>query len=324
MEIKQPHQRTEQTLLPQPTARRIGIDLGGTKIEGLALDSTGAELARLRIPTPQHDYAATVRAIAELVQQLELRAGFPSDGAPATVGVGIPGTIVRATGLVKNANSTWLIGQPLERDLSHALARPVLCANDANCLAVSEATDGAAAGAELVFAVILGTGCGGGIAVNGQVRVGPNGLSGEWGHNPLPWPTADELPGPPCYCGQRGCIETWISGTGLASDHRRVTGHPLTGPQIVAAAAAGDAAAEASLVRLEDRIGRALAGVINLLDPDVIVLGGGLSKLDRLYAHLPALIARHLFGGGALATPVLRAKHGDASGVRGAAWLWPA
>jgi fructokinase len=324
MEIKQPHQRTEQTLLPQPTARRIGIDLGGTKIEGLALDSTGAELARLRIPTPQHDYAATVRAIAELVQQLELRAGLPSDGAPATVGVGIPGTIVRATGLVKNANSTWLIGQPLERDLSHALARPVLCANDANCLAVSEATDGAAAGAELVFAVILGTGCGGGIAVNGQVRVGPNGLSGEWGHNSLPWPTADELPGPPCYCGQRGCIETWISGTGLASDHRRVTGHPLTGPQIVAAAAAGDAAAEASLVRLEDRIGRALAGVINLLDPDVIVLGGGLSKLDRLYAHLPALIARHLFGGGALATPVLRAKHGDASGVRGAAWLWPA
>ncbi|MDR3745787.1 MAG: ROK family protein [Acidobacteriaceae bacterium] len=324
MEIKEPHERTEQMSPLQPTARRIGIDLGGTKIEGLALDSAGAELARLRIPTPQHDYAATVRSIVGLVQQLEQRAGLSSDGKPATVGVGIPGTIVRATGLVKNANSIWLIDQPLERDLSLALTRPVRCANDANCLAVSEATDGAAAGAELVFAVILGTGCGGGIAVNGQVRVGPNGVSGEWGHNPLPWATADELPGPPCYCGQRGCIESWISGTGLASDHRRVTGHTLTGPQIVAAAAAGDAAAEASLVRLEDRVGRALAGVVNLLDPDVIVLGGGLSKLDRLYAHLPALIARHLFGGGALATPVLRAKHGDASGVRGAAWLWPA
>ena len=302
---------------------RIGIDLGGTKIEGLALDQRGSEMARLRIATPQHDYAATVRAIAEVVQELERRVGGSAREA-ASVGVGIPGTVVRATGLVKNANSVWLNGQPLERDLSFALGRPVRCANDANCLAVSEATDGAAAGAGLVFAVILGTGCGGGIAVHGEVRVGPNGVSGEWGHNPLPWATADEFPGPLCFCGQRGCLETWISGTGLARDHERVTGNKLSGPEIVAAAAGGDAAAEASIVRLEDRAGRALASVVNLLDPDVIVIGGGLSRLDRLYAHLPALIARHLFGGGELATPVLKAKHGDASGVRGAAWLWPA
>jgi fructokinase len=300
---------------------RIGIDLGGTKIEGLALDSSGAELGRLRIQTPQHDYKATVRAIVEVVRELEVRCGKIE---PASVGVGIPGTIVRASGLVKNANSTWLIGQPLERDLCLALSRPVRCANDANCLAVSEATDGAAAGAGLVFAIILGTGCGGGISVNAQVHIGLNGVGGEWGHNPLPWACADELPGPLCYCGQRGCIETWISGTGLANDHARVTRESLPGPEIVAAAAAGDAMAEASLVRLEERIGRALASVVNLLDPDAIVIGGGLSRLDRLYANLPALIARHLFGGGALATPILQAKHGDASGVRGAAWLWPA
>jgi fructokinase len=223
---------------------------------------------------------------------------------------------------VKNANSTWLNGRPLERDLTAALSRPVRCANDANCLAVSEATDGAAAGAALVFAVILGTGCGGGIALNGRVHVGPNGVAGEWGHNPLPWATADELPGPHCFCGQRGCLETWISGTGLAADHRWVTGRALTGPEIVAAAEEGDAAACASLARLEERIGRALAMVVNMMDPDVIVIGGGLSQLDRLYTNLPALIEEHLFGGGML-TPVRKAKHGDASGVRGAAWLWP-
>jgi fructokinase len=235
--------------------------------------------------------------------------------------------VVQATGLVKNANSIWLNGHPLQRDLSLALGRPVRCANDANCLAVSEATDGAAAGAELVFAVILGTGCGGGIAVRNvagvQAHVGPNAVGGEWGHNPLPWATEAELPGRRCYCGQFGCLETWISGTGLANDHQRVTGQSLTGLEIAAAAARGDAAAEASLSRLESRIGRALASVVNLLDPDVIVIGGGLSKLDRLYTNLPALIAGHLFGGGALMTPVLKAKHGDASGVRGAAWLWP-
>jgi fructokinase len=310
---------------------RIGIDLGGTKIEGLALDAGGAELARLRIPTPKHDYAATVQAIAGMVGDLEgrvaLGVGAVSDEL-ASVGVGIPGTLVPATGLVKNANSTWIIGRPLERDLSAALGRPVRCANDANCLAVSEATDGAAAGAELAFAVILGTGCGGGIALRGQVHSGPNGVAGEWGHNPLPWASEEELPGPLCYCGQRGCLETWISGTGLEQDHARVNAgaglRRLSGPEVVAAAAAGDAAAEASLLRLEDRIGRALASAVNMMDPDVIVIGGGLSKLERLYANLPPLIERHLFGGGRLATPVLRAKHGDASGVRGAAWLWPA
>ena len=312
---------------------RIGIDLGGTKIEGLALDPSGVELARLRVATPQHDYAATVQAIVAVVRELEQRVqhsgihGMDS-GELASVGVGIPGTVVPATGLVKNANSTWIIGKPLEQDLGIALGRPVRCANDANCLAVSEATDGAAAGAELAFAVILGTGCGGGIALHGQVHVGPNGLSGEWGHNPLPWPSRDELPGPICYCGQRGCLETWISGTGLEQDHARMNPgaglRQLTGPEIVAAAEAGNQSAEASLIRLEDRIGRALASVVNMMDPDVIVLGGGLSKLDRLYANLPRLIERHLFGGGKLATPVLKAKHGDASGVRGAAWLWPA
>jgi fructokinase len=295
---------------------RIGIDLGGTKIEGLALDAAGAELGRLRIATPRDDYPATLRAIASVVHDL--------GQSDASVGVGIPGTIVRATGLVKNSNSTWLNGKPLELDLAAELGRHVRCANDANCFAVSEATDGAAAGAEVVFGVILGTGCGGGIALSGHVHVGPNGVSGEWGHNPLPWATPDEAPGPPCYCGQRGCLETWISGTGLAKDHARITGEPFTGPQIVAAAASGDPAAAASLTRLEDRISRALASVINVLDPDVIVLGGGLSKLDRLYANLPALVEQHLFGGGKLATPILKAKHGDASGVRGAAWLWPA
>jgi fructokinase len=319
---------------------RIGIDLGGTKIEGLALDASGAELARLRIPTPQHDYSATLQAIASVVhdleEQTERRIGVKTEHgigvnvAQATVGIGIPGTIVRATGLVKNANSTWLNGQPLERDLAAVLSREVRCANDANCLAVSEATDGAAAGAELVFAVILGTGCGGGIAYrdgnSARVHIGPNGISGEWGHNPLPWATAEELPGRLCYCGQHGCIETWISGTGLAKDHARMnpTLPRLSGAEIASAAAGGDASAEASLVRLEDRIGRALASVVNLLDPEVIVLGGGLSKLDRLYSNLPRLVERHIFGGGALATPILKAKHGDASGVRGAAWLWPA
>ncbi len=305
---------------------RIGIDLGGTKIEGIALDEAGAELARVRISTPRDDYGATVGAIAEVVADLERRAGGIAAVREETkIGVGIPGSIVRATGLVKNANSTWLNGRPLERDLEEALGRPVRCANDANCLAVSEATDGAAAGAEAVFAVILGTGCGGGIAVNGKVHVGPNNLAGEWGHNPLPWATEDELPGPHCYCGRCGCIETWISGTGLARDHRTVhppEGRPLTGPEIVAAAEAGDTAAQESLARLDSRIGRAMASVIHVLDPDVIVVGGGLSRLDRIYTNVPSIISKYLFGGGDLQTPIRPAKHGDASGVRGAAWLW--
>jgi fructokinase len=318
---------------------RIGIDLGGTKIEGIALDSSSAdsaraELARVRISTPR-DYAATIQAIASVVADLERRiGGLAATREPPTVGIGMPGTVVPSTGLVKNANSTWLNGKPFQRDVSLALGRPARCANDANCLAVSEATDGAAAitspdGAlpELTFAVILGTGTGGGIALRTpsgvHARIGPNGVSGEWGHNPLPWPTPAELPGPPCFCGLHGCLETWISGTGLANDHARITGQSVTGPEIVSAAASGDPLALASLARLEDRIARALASVINLLDPDVIVLGGGLSQLDRLYANLPPLIETHLFGGGML-TPILKAAHGDSRGVRGAAWLWPA
>jgi len=290
----------------------------------MALGEAGAEIARLRILTPKHDYDATVKAILEVVNYLERRVkNLQGNYEPISVGVGIPGTVVQATGLVKNANSTWLNGQPLERDLGVALGRPVRCANDANCLAVSEATDGAAAGARMVFAVILGTGCGGGIAVHGQVHVGPNGVAGEWGHNPLPWATPAELPGPPCYCGQFGCLETWISGTGLANDHRRMTGQALNGPGIVSAAAAGDGAAEASMVRLEDRVGRALAMAVNMLDPDVIVIGGGLSEVARLYGNVRPVMEKYLFGGGTLATPVLQAMHGDASGVRGAAWPWP-
>ncbi|MDP9038751.1 MAG: ROK family protein [Acidobacteriota bacterium] len=304
---------------------RIGIDLGGTKIEGLALDSRGAELARLRIPTPREDYLGTIQAIVSTIRRLEEEVAGNNGPANshATVGVGMPGTIVPSTGLVKNANSTWLNGRPFQHDLSDALRRPVRCANDANCLAVSEASDGAAAGADIVFAVILGTGCGGGLAAYGKVHTGPNGVGGEWGHNPLPWPTPEELPGPRCYCGQHGCLETWISGTGLANDYLRVNGQPLAGPAIVAAAAAGDARAAASLDRVEERIGRALASAINLLDPDVIVLGGGLSRLQRLYTNLPQIVERHLFGGGPLLTPIRPAVHGDASGVRGAAWLWP-
>lgn len=307
------------------TTVRIGIDLGGTKIEGLALDGSGAELARIRVATPREDYRGTVDAIVSLVHQLEARIeNSNASSSPPTVGVGMPGTIIPSSGLVKNANSTWLNGRPFQNDLAAALARPVRCANDANCLAVSEAIDGAGAGAGVVFAVILGTGCGGGIAVHGQVHVGPNAVAGEWGHNPLPWARPDELPGPPCYCGHQGCIETWISGTGLANDHLRVTGHRLTGPEIVAAAAAGEADAEASLQRFEDRLGRGLTSVIQLLDPDVIVLGGGLSRLSRLYTNVRPVIERHLFGGGNLQTPILPARHGDASGVRGAAWLWGA
>ena len=240
----------------------------------------------------------------------------------ASVGVGIPGSISGSTGLVKNANSTWLIGKPFDTDLGRALGREVRCANDANCLAVSEATDGAAAGKHIVFAVILGTGCGGGIAVDGRVHSGLNGVAGEWGHNPLPWMRADEFPGSPCYCGKNGCIETWISGTGLEKDYERATKLSLRGPEIIARSGAGEPEALVVLDRFEDRLARALAGVINLLDPDVIVLGGGASQISRLYKDVPARLKEHVFGR-EVDTPVLPAKHGDASGVRGAAWLWP-
>jgi fructokinase len=298
---------------------RIGVDLGGTKIEALALDDAGRELRRVRVPTPQDDYAGTVRAIATLVQDLERELG-----AQGTVGTGIPGTIVAATGLVKNANSTWLNAQPLQRDLSDALSREVRCANDANCFAISEATDGAARGIEVVFGVILGTGCGGGVVVRGGIVTGPNGLAGEWGHTALPWPSADEWPGPQCYCGRRGCLETWISGPGFERDFQRVTGRSLRSGEIVAAAAGGDAEAEATFVRLEDRIARGLSTVVDILDPDVIVLGGGLSRIDRLYSgSISARLRDYGFGGG-VQTPIRRNLHGDSSGVRGAAWLWPA
>jgi fructokinase len=297
---------------------RIGIDLGGTKIEAIALDHNGHELHRRRVPTPQGDYAATIAAICGLVETME-----SLTGQTGTVGIGIPGTIVRSTGLVKNANSTWLNGQPLELDLSAALSREVRCANDANCFAVSEATDGAAKAYDLVFGVILGTGCGGGISIGHRVHAGRNGLGGEWGHLPLPWPTPSELPGAPCYCGKSGCIETWISGTGFERDFLAVTGLPLRGHQIVTAANEGDPTALAALDRLLDRIARSLSILIDILDPDAIVLGGGLSNLDRLYdGNLTTRLATYTFGG-AVDTPILRNLHGDSSGVRGAAWLWP-
>ena len=296
---------------------RIGIDWGGTKIEALAMDADGRELRRVRISTPRHDYEGSIRAAAELVATIEREVG-----PTGPIGVGIPGTIVPATGLVKNANSTWLNGRPLEKDLSVALGREVRCVNDANCLAVSEAVDGAAAGQSVVFAAILGTGCGAGIALDGRMHSGPNGLAGEWGHNPLPWQRPDEYPGDPCYCGQRGCIERWLSGPALEGDYHRASGSALPGSEIVSAAEAGDPRAVAALERYEDRLARALAHVVNLLDPDIIVLGGGLSRIERLYRSVPPKIAKWVFGKSA-ATLVVPAKHGDSSGVRGAARLWP-
>jgi fructokinase len=243
-------------------------------------------------------------------------------GIRGTVGVGIPGSISPATGVVKNANSTWLIGQPLDRDLEARLRRPVRLANDANCFALSEATDGAGRGARVVFGVIVGTGTGGGIAVEGRVLVGPNAIAGEWGHNPLPWPREGEWPGPACYCGKTACIEMFLSGPGLSLDHERATGTRLSVPEIVQHAADGDAAAEATLARYEDRMARALAAVINILDPDVIVLGGGMSNLARLYEAVPRLWTEYAFSD-RVATPLRPPIHGDSSGVRGAAWLWP-
>ncbi|HXY25872.1 MAG TPA: fructokinase [Candidatus Acidoferrum sp.] len=296
---------------------RIGVDLGGTKIEFVALERDGKELHRHRIATPRHDYEGTVRAISEGVRKIEEKLG-----RSATVGVGIPGTVSTKTGLVKNANSTWLNGKPFDKDLSLALGCEVRCANDANCLAVSEATDGAGAEKHIVFAVILGTGCGGGIAVDGRVHSGSNGVAGEWGHNTLLWMRADEFPGPPCYCGKHGCIETWISGTGLEKDFEHATKLSLPGPEILARSAAGDPEALAALDRFEDRLARGLAGVINLLDPDVIVMGGGASQIPRIYKNVPERLKEYVFGKEA-DTPMLPAKHGDSSGVRGAAWLWP-
>jgi fructokinase len=294
---------------------RIGIDLGGTKIEGIALADDGRELIRRRVPAPRGDYRQTLDAIVALVQAIEQHTGVRG-----TIGIGIPGTISSATGRVKNANSTWLNGQPLADDLPRLLDRPVRFANDAKCFALSEATDGAAAGARVVFGVILGTGTGGGIVVDRAVVAGANGIGGEWGHNPMPWPREDEWPGPPCYCGLTGCIETFLSGSGLAREYA-ANGSAQTADEVAKRAAAGEPQAVACLDRYEERLARALSSIINVLDPDMIVLGGGLSNIGRLYAGVPRLWGKFVFSD-RVVTRLARAAHGDSSGVRGAAWLW--
>jgi fructokinase len=297
---------------------RIGIDLGGTKIEGVALDREGRAAARLRKPTPQGDYDGTVGAIADIVRHLE-----QETGGKASVGVGIPGIISPATGLVKNANSVCLNGQPLDRDLETALSRPIRIENDANCFALSEASDGAAAGRACVFGVILGTGTGGGVIVNGRILHGRNAVGGEWGHNPMPWPEPGEWPGESCYCGRSGCIETFLSGPGLARDYARAAGKTADGVEVVRLADAGDATATGCLDRYVNRLARALATIINVIDPDAIVLGGGLSAIARLYTDVPKRWSGYVFSD-RVTTDLLPPKFGDSSGVRGAAWLWPA
>ena len=303
---------------------RIGIDLGGTKIEAIALGDDGRVLVRRRIPTPREDYPQTLAAIAALVHGVEAQAG-----CTGTVGVCIPGAISPATHLVKNANSTWLIGRPLADDLPRLLGRPVRFANDENCFALSEATDGAGAGAGVVFGVILGTGTGGGLVVHGRSLEGTNAIAGEWGHNPLPWPRDGEWPGTACYCGRTGCIETFLSGPALARDYAPSEGGPhtrgfdstVTAADVAARALGGEPRAIQALARYEDRLARALATIINILDPDVIVLGGGLSNIDRLYTSVPGRWLPFIFSDFAT-TRLLPARHGDSSGVRGAAWLW--
>ncbi len=305
-----------RTFTHAPHALRLGIDLGGTKIAGVMLDRTGRVVADARISAPQGDYQATLEALGDLITALERQGG-----ARGSIGIGMPGSVSPPTGFVQNANSTWLNGRALKPDLEAKLNRPVRLANDANCFALSEAVDGAGQGMTSVFGVIIGTGCGGGVVINGSVVDGPRGIAGEWGHNPLPWADPSEHPGPTCWCGRRGCMETWVSGPGLAADHARVTGHRQTATQISAAASAGDAAAQATLERHASRLARGLAHIVNLIDPHVIVLGGGLSNLNQLYPALPDLMARYVFADQAdvLVRPPV---WGDASGVRGAAWLW--
>ena len=295
---------------------RIGVDLGGTKIEAIALDPLGACVARRRIPAPRDDYDATLAAIAGLVADIE-----SETGRRGSVGIGTPGALSPFHGRLRNSNSVWLNDRPIDRDLAQILGRAVRIANDADCFALSEATDGAGRGARCCFGVILGTGCGGGVVVDGRLLAGPNAIAGEWGHNPLPWPAPDEQPGPDCYCGKQGCIETFVSGPGLATDHFHHTSQRLSPPEILAAAQAGELAAKTTLERHVARLARALGSVINLLDPDVIVLGGGLSNLPHLYDDLPGLIRPWLICDG-IATRILPPRHGDSSGVRGAAWLW--
>jgi predicted NBD/HSP70 family sugar kinase len=295
---------------------RIGIDLGGTKIEIAALGGDGEIAFRRRLPTPAGDYAATVEAVGALVDAAEAELG-----GGCSVGVATPGALSLATGRIKNANSTCLNGRALKEDLERRLAREVRIANDANCFALSEAVDGAARDARVVFGVILGTGVGGGIVVDRRELMGANAIAGEWGHNPLPAPVASELPGPACYCGRAGCIETWLSGPGMAAEHERVAAERLAPEVIVARAAEGNAACTATLARYEERLARALASVVNVLDPDVIVVGGGLSKVARLYANVPGLWGAHVFSDD-VRTRLVPPAHGDSSGVRGAAWLW--
>lgn len=296
---------------------RIGVDIGGTKIEAAALDRAGAVRLARRRPTPAGDYSATIAAVRALV--LELEAAL---GRRAPVGIGMPGVLSPATGLVKNANSTCLNGHPFDRDLEAALERPLRFANDANCFALSEASDGAARWARVVFGAILGTGVGGGIIIDGRPLLGANAIAGEWGHSPLPWPADDERPGAPCYCGKAGCIETFLSGPGLTRSHAALSGESVAGAALAARAAAGEPAARRTLTLYADRLARSLATVINLLDPEAIVLGGGLGQIDFLYDHVPRLWQRYVFSD-QVATRLLRPAWGDASGVRGAAWLWP-
>ncbi len=296
---------------------RIGIDLGGTKIEGIALDDNGDECFRKRIPSPQGNYQSTLNAIVDLVSEIE-----SITQATGSVGIGIPGTISPQTGLVKNANSTWLIGQPLQTDLEKLLQRKIRIENDANCFVVSEATDGAAKNSEIVFGVIIGTGTGGGIYIRGQSIIGANAIAGEWGHNSLPWPTKDELPGRECYCGHFGCIETWLSGPGFEKDHQLHNNlkKNISAKEITQLALQNDAASKASLQRYEHRLAKSLASIINVLDPDVIVLGGGMSNIQSLYKNVPKLWGEYVFSG-EVKTKLVPPKHGDSSGVRGAAWL---
>ncbi len=297
---------------------RIGVDMGGTKIEALVLGDDGTEICRRRVPTPQGDYHGTIIAIRDLLASV--LQGRDGDGIPA--GVTIPGAVSPATGLVKNANSTCLIGKPFDIDLAEALGRPVRLANDANCFALSEASDGAAAGADSVFGVIVGTGCGAGIVIGGRLHEGPNLIAGEWGHVPLPWPEDHERPGRRCYCGRQGCIETFLSGPGLSHDFEADTGQKIQAHEVAELAATGDERAEACMQRYERRMAKSLAMVISILDPEVIVVGGGVSNIDRLYDNVPALWIEYAFTD-QLFTRLVKAQHGDSSGVRGAAWLWP-
>ena len=295
---------------------RIGIDMGGTKIEGIALADSGEELLRIRIKSPRHDYEATIKAITGIVRRIEAETD-----QKGTVGIGIPGAISPQTGLVKNANSTWIIGRQFDVDLENAMARKIRLANDANCLAVSEAVDGAGAGAKVVFAIIIGTGCGGGIAIDQKVHGGLHSIAGEWGHISLGWMRPEEYPGLDCYCGQRGCLETFISGTGFENEYEKQTGVHKSGYEIAELLEQNDADAEIVTQIYENRLARAIATAVNILDPDMLVLGGGMSNLARIYKNLPALVQKWTFGG-EFTTPIRPAKHGDSSGVRGAAWLW--